>query len=76
MLKFNATLILSVFISSLFILSCGRNQDEDVELDIDTEVALIEVEIDKIFTSIDDIADQVELETTATKKTTTENDII
>jgi hypothetical protein len=76
MLNFNAKLILSVFIFSLFIVSCGRNQDEDVELDIDTEVALVEVQVDKTIASIDDIADQAELGTSITKKTTSENDIL
>tara|TARA_B110000211_G_C14073817_1_gene551123 strand:- start:1771 stop:2619 length:849 start_codon:yes stop_codon:yes gene_type:complete len=76
MLNFNAKLFLTVFISSLLLTSCGRNQDEDVELDIDTEVALVEVQVDKTISSIDDIADQAELGTSITKKTTSENDIL
>lgn len=76
MLKSNVKLPFSILICSLLILSCGRNQDEDVELDIDTEVALVEVQIEKTFTSIDDIADQAELGTTVTKKTYSENDIL
>ena len=76
MLNFNVKLILSVFICSILILRCGRNQDEDVELDIDTEVALIEVKIEKTFASIDDIADQAELGKSISKKMTSENDIL
>lgn len=68
--------ILSSLFIAIILTSCRRNQDEDAELDLDTEIAISEVQIEKTFASIDDIADQAEVGNIITKKTTETNDIL